>query len=109
MATHTIKLQAKKGAVLPGGATIHGGDTVLWDNQTDRSRALTFSVWPFDQVPETIRVPNRNENENDQGRGKSKSFVVAKLEYPRTFPYTIEPTINPDDGPPDEPGLGVEP
>lgn len=103
--THTIRLMVKKGAVLPGGnVTIHSGDTLLWDNQTDRARALIFSVWPFVEVPESISVPNRNVNQ-----GKSKSFVVAKLETPRTFPYTIEPTINPDDGPPDEPGLSIEP
>ena len=108
MANHTIRLQAKKGAVLPPGATIHSGDTLLWDNQTDRGRAVIFSVWPFKEVSESIRVPGKNVDEG-AGKGKSKSYVVAPLDVPRTFPYTIDPTINPDDGPPDEPDLTIQP
>jgi hypothetical protein len=92
-----IQLRDKKGADKTR-QDVQRGDVVSWQNQTNRGRTITFSLWPFVEAPQPIMV---------DAKDKSEEFTVADSVTTRAYPYVIEPSINPDDGPPDEPSIDV--
>ena len=75
-------------------------DRVRWWNKDDRGHTLSFTIWPFVEPPEPIKI--------EAGK-KSGWYTVYAGTSERSYDYAIKPTINPASGPPDEPDIVVGP